>query len=76
MACKKRVLIHFETISLNVISPAVAPNSETTPAEFMDAAINDFSIFLSNIYKAAQKVEAKASPAPRVEVIGPSKQGQ
>ena len=59
-----------------VNSPDVAPNSETTAAEFTEAATKAFAISLSNFCNAAQNVEAKASPAPSVEVTGPSKQGQ
>ena len=60
----------------NVNKPAVAPNSDTTPAEFIEAATSAFAMSLSNLCKAAQKVDANASPAPRVDVTGPSKQGQ
>ena len=76
MHLKSGFLSILSIISSNVSNPAVAPNSETTPEELIDAATKAFSISFPNFINEAQKVEAKASPAPKVEVTGPSKHGQ
>ena len=64
------------SISSKVNKPFVAPNFATTPAALIEAAIKEFGISPLNFTNAAQKVEANASPAPRVDVTGPSKHGQ
>ena len=64
------------SISSKVKSPSVAPNFETTPAEFTEAYIKALPMLAFVLESAAQNVDAKASPAPSVETIGPSKTGQ
>ena len=64
------------SISSKVKSPCVAPNADTTPAEFTDAYIKAWPISNFVLPSAAQNVDAKASPAPNVDTTGPSKTGQ
>ena len=64
------------SISSKVKSPSVAPNTETTAAEFTEAYINERPTSRLVRPNAAQKVEAKASPAPNVETTFEGNVGQ
>ena len=57
-------------MSSNVKKPSVAPNLETTEAEFTEPYINERPTSIFVLPRAAQKVDANASPAPNVETTG------
>ena len=76
MTLKSGVSSIFLEISSKFKSPCVAPKTETTPAEFIEPARRAFSISMPHFAIDAQNVYAKASPAPSVEVTGPSNGGQ
>ena len=68
--------LSFASISSKVSKPSVAPNLETTDAEFTEPYISALPMSLLFLNSVAQKVEAKASPAPSVEITSEENVGQ